>query len=148
MSTHSIGFYEALTKMIFQLSSNIFKYATLIKYLQICNLSLLLLMCRHKDRLFHYEIFYPFYIMQTCPCNVYPLTPHFYIVKLGFTFEAVLISTHNQCFRAKKENQSRTNGPINGHLTIAQVIPRYNHNNEKQDALLQNFRQISAVAQQ
>ena len=24
-------------------------------------------------------------IMQTCPCNVYPLTPHFYIVKLGFT---------------------------------------------------------------
>ena len=25
------------------------------------------------------------YIMQTCPCNIYPLTPHFYIVKLGFT---------------------------------------------------------------
>ena len=25
------------------------------------------------------------HIMQTCPCNVYPLTPHFYIVKLGFT---------------------------------------------------------------
>ena len=24
-------------------------------------------------------------IMITCPCNVYPLTPHFYIVKLGFT---------------------------------------------------------------
>ena len=23
-------------------------------------------------------------IMITCPCNVYPLTPHFYIVKLGF----------------------------------------------------------------
>ena len=23
--------------------------------------------------------------MITCPCNVYPLTPHFYIVKLGFT---------------------------------------------------------------
>ena len=23
-------------------------------------------------------------IMQTCPYNVYPLTPHFYIVKLGF----------------------------------------------------------------
>ena len=22
--------------------------------------------------------------MLTCPCNVYPLTPHFYIVKLGF----------------------------------------------------------------
>ena len=24
-------------------------------------------------------------IMQTNPCNVHPLTPHFYIVKLGFT---------------------------------------------------------------
>ena len=24
-------------------------------------------------------------IMITCPCNVYPLTSHFYIVKLGFT---------------------------------------------------------------
>ena len=24
-------------------------------------------------------------IMITCPCNVRPLTPHFYIVKLGFT---------------------------------------------------------------
>ena len=23
--------------------------------------------------------------MLTCPCNVDPLTPHFYIVKLGFT---------------------------------------------------------------
>ena len=21
----------------------------------------------------------------TCPCDIYPLTPHFYIVKLGFT---------------------------------------------------------------
>ena len=33
-------------------------------------------------------------------------------------------------------NKSRTNGPINAHLTIAQVMPRYNHNNEKQEALL------------
>ena len=33
-------------------------------------------------------------------------------------------------------NQSRTNGPIKAHLTIAQVMPRYNHNNEKQEALL------------
>ena len=24
-------------------------------------------------------------IRITCPCNIYPLTPHFYIVKLGFT---------------------------------------------------------------
>ena len=40
-----------------------------------------------------------------------------------------------------KLNQSRTNGPINAHLTIAQVMPRYNHNNEKQEALLKKFRQ-------
>ena len=38
-------------------------------------------------------------------------------------------------------NQSRTNGPINAHLTIAQVMPSYNHNNEKQEALLLKFRQ-------
>ena len=25
------------------------------------------------------------YIMQTSPCHLHPLTPHFYIVKLGFT---------------------------------------------------------------
>ena len=37
-------------------------------------------------------------------------------------------------------NQSRTNGPINAHLTIAQVMPRYNHN-EKQEALLLKFHQ-------
>ena len=24
------------------------------------------------------------FIMKTCPCNVYPLKPHFYIVKLGY----------------------------------------------------------------
>ena len=25
------------------------------------------------------------HIMLTCPCSEYPLTPHFYIAKLGFT---------------------------------------------------------------
>ena len=45
------------------------------------------------------------------------------------------MSTHNLCFRVKY-NQSRTNGPINAHLTIAQVMPKHNHNNEKQEALL------------
>ena len=29
--------------------------------------------------------FLPFYIIRkTCPCNVYPLEPHFYIAKLGY----------------------------------------------------------------
>ena len=32
-------------------------------------------------------------------------------------------------------NKSRTNGPIKAHLTIAQVMHRFNHNNEKQEAL-------------
>ena len=35
-----------------------------------------------------------------------------------------------------KQNQSRTNGPINAHLTIAYVMSKYNHKNEKQEALL------------
>ena len=32
------------------------------------------------------------HIMQMCPCNVYPLTPHFYIEKLGFTGVFVIFS--------------------------------------------------------
>ena len=32
------------------------------------------------------------YIMLTCPCIIYPLTPHFYIVKLGFTGVYILFS--------------------------------------------------------
>ena len=48
-----------------------------------------------------------------------------------------------------KYNQSRTNGPINAHLTIAQVIPRYNHNNKKNKKhCCKSFIKISAVAQQ
>ena len=62
--------------------------------------------------------------MLTCPCNVDPLTPHFYVVKWGlqeYTFflflfqnidcgyslephsfiEAVLTCTHNLCFEQK-----------------------------------------------
>ena len=42
----------------------------------------------------------------------------------------------------ERKNQSRTNGPINAHLTIAQVKP--GHNNENQEALLK----MSAEAQQ
>ena len=30
--------------------------------------------------------------MITSPCNVYPLTPHFYIVKLGFTGVYIIFS--------------------------------------------------------
>ena len=33
----------------------------------------------------HCLYWFLFAIMQTCQCNEYPLIPHFYIVKLGFT---------------------------------------------------------------
>ena len=46
------------------------------------------------------------------------------------------LSIHNDTVSTKIYDQSRTNGPINTHLTIAQVMPRYNHNNEKQEVLL------------
>ena len=57
-------------------------------------------------------------IRKTCQCNVYPLEPHFYIVKLGFTgvylfflfllqnIEAVLTCTHNLCFEQKKKKKN------------------------------------------
>ena len=59
-------------------------------------------------------------IMLTCPCNAYPRTPHFYIVKLGFTVVYIflifalkhklwvfvrtassLMCFHNLCFEQK-----------------------------------------------
>ena len=66
------------------------------------------------------------YITITCPCGLYPLTPHFYIVKLGYRgilyflifalkhgswvhirtaslTEAVLMCTHDLCFEQKLE---------------------------------------------
>ena len=47
---------------------------------------------------------------KTCPCNEYPLEPHFYVAKLCFAgvhlclllnAEAVLTSTQNVCFERK-----------------------------------------------
>ena len=62
-----------------------------------------------------------YYITKTSPCNKAPLTPHFYIVKQGFTgvcmfliftpkhrlwvlvrTASVLTCTHNLCFEQKK----------------------------------------------
>ena len=61
-------------------------------------------------------------------------------ITINFSDKFVLIFCDKTLdyFRNKfnKFNQSRTNGPINAHLTIAQVMPKYNHNNEKQEALL------------
>ena len=68
--------------------------------------------------------------MQTCPYSEYPLTPHFYIVKLGFTgvyicflifalkhrlWELVRTRTHNLCFEQKYENK-HTFSTENGHF--------------------------------
>ena len=47
--------------------------------------------------------------------------------------------------KGTKVNQSRTNGPINAHLTIAQVMPRYMKNKKH---CCKSFVKISAVAQQ
>ena len=30
------------------------------------------------------DVIIPMSIRKTCPCNVYPLKPHFYIAKLGY----------------------------------------------------------------
>ena len=51
-------------------------------------------------------IFCTISIMKTCPCNAYPLEPHFYIAKLGYAGvylfgEAVLTCTHNLCYEQK-----------------------------------------------
>ena len=64
------------------------------------------------------KIFFNYHhIRITRPCDLYPLTPHFYIVKLGCTGVYIFLifalkhrlwvlirtaSFHNQCFRAKK----------------------------------------------
>ena len=48
------------------------------------------------------------------------------------SFEMSCMSSENDWLKKK---QSKTNGPINAHLTIAQVMPKYNHKNEKQEAL-------------
>ena len=41
-----------------------------------------------RDRLWPIQVLYSMYsfIMITCPCNVYPLIPHFYIAKLGYAW--------------------------------------------------------------
>ena len=64
-------------------------------------------------------------IMKTCPCNVYPLEPHFYIAKLGnavvyivniFLIFApkhrlwVLVRTASQCISERMQNRRLRNG--------------------------------------
>ena len=56
-------------------------------------------------------------IMLKCPCNMYPLTPHFYIVKQGFAgvyiifalkhILWVLVRTATICFEQQYENSQK-----------------------------------------
>ena len=68
------------------------------------------------------------------------LTPHSAVLGPIWPNFQLVRDVIDVLFTCKNEedpiNQSRTNGPINAHLTIAQVMPKYNHNNEKQEALL------------
>ena len=70
MSTHNIGFYEEMSIIIsfyyhFHLLLDT-RFQTLVAAMPFLGNTGLFLA-----------------IMLTCPYNVYPLTPHFYIVKLG-----------------------------------------------------------------
>ena len=44
----------------------------------------------------HIAIDLRFGIMITCPCNVHPLTPHFYVVN-GYTFFLTFAPKHRSC---------------------------------------------------
>ena len=79
------------------------------------------------------------FIIQTCPCNKDPLTPHLYIVKLGFTGVPfffllwnldcgysleppnVLTCTHDLCFEQKKRNKSHFSSE-NYHFYIREIL--------------------------
>ena len=58
-------------------------------------------------------------IRKTCPCNVYPLKPNFYIVKLGFAgvylFFLFLLQTEIK--------MKRLESPPSGHFMIVARVP-------------------------
>ena len=51
------------------------------------------------------------FIMETCPCNEHPLTPHFYIVKLGCTgytfFFLIFALKHRLCVLIRTASMRR-----------------------------------------
>ena len=59
-------------------------FSTLDERLQDVSTDLAIGPCDAKIQINDIEIDFVL-IMQTCPCDVDPLTPNFYIVKLGFT---------------------------------------------------------------
>ena len=62
--------------------------------------------------------------------------------------DLIAIKVKTEIFEERKITQSRTNDPINAHLTIAQVMLRYNHNNKYKRHYCKSFVKISEVAQQ
>ena len=78
-------------------------------------------------------------IRKTCPCNKYPVKPHFYVVELGqyagvklfFLFlihkvgEAVLTCTHNECFEQNQEKYQTFSNEIFSFFTAEKKILVY-----------------------
>ena len=68
----------------------------------------------------------------------------------GLTFSMVdrIFFYLSYLFSYRLLNQSRTNGPINAHLTIAQVMHKYNQKMKNKKHCCKSFVKMSAVAQQ
>ena len=93
LSTYNIGFYEDLTKIIFQLSSNVIKYAPYLYFCMCIAYGAILLIC-----LILYKARFLSYSFEGVACTII-YTPMQYT---AFFFHGC-------------KNQ-RTNGPVNAHL--------------------------------
>ena len=75
------------------------------------------------------------YIMKTSPCNLYPCTPHFYIVKLGFTGKYifflifaikhrlwVLVRTATIYVLSKNKKKNQKNFSENYHFNSCEIL--------------------------
>ena len=65
--------------------------------------------------------------MLTCPCNVDPLTPHFYIVKLGFTgvynFFLIFALKHRLCVPlTKNKKKTKINSSENSSFYSREIL--------------------------
>ena len=67
MSTHNIGFYEDLTKIIFELSSNIIKYAP---YFFCCRYHTFHVMRLKPNLLRHQVAIFIFNKLKSCPLQI------------------------------------------------------------------------------
>ena len=68
---------------IYSTGINFFFLSTRVTLLTVCTVTISVT-CSLLTGLTGSRILNRFSIRKTCPCNVYPLEPHFYIAKLGF----------------------------------------------------------------